>query len=193
VSVASPGNERKAIFKEQQRSDFVWPNGIANLLDLHYSPISRILAIKTEKVEADPIRTSQRDSMLLRALGIWLLLLIVAVLNGGIREAVLTPWLGTQAGHIESTVILCSAIILVAWFSTSWIGPKNASEAFVIGIWWVAPTVAFEFLAGYYVFGNSWERLIADYNVFRGRVWLLVLFTNLFAPLWAFSRSRRTK
>jgi hypothetical protein len=28
--------------------------------------------------------------------------------------------------------------------------------------------------------------LIADYNVFRGRIWMLVLVVNLFAPLWAF-------
>ena len=57
---------------------------------------------------------------------------------------------------------------------------------------WVAPTVGFEFLAGHYVFGNGWERLIADYNVFRGRIWILVLAANIFAPLYRrFCRSRR--
>ena len=50
----------------------------------------------------------------------------------------------------------------------------------------MAPTGGFEFLAGHYVFGNSWERLIADYNVFRGRIWILVLAANIFAPLSAF-------
>ena len=38
----------------------------------------------------------------------------------------------------------------------------------MVGIAWVALTVAFEFLAGHYVFGNSWEKLLADYNVLRG-------------------------
>ena len=56
----------------------------------------------------------------------------------------------------------------------------------LLGIAWVALSVAFEFLAGHYVFGNSWERLFADYNVFRGRIWIMVLVANLFAPLWAF-------
>ncbi len=83
-----------------------------------------------------------------------------------------------------STVILCSAIILVAWFSTSWIGPESGREAFLIGMLWVALTVAFEL--GHYVFGNSWEKLIADYNLFRGRIWVWVLIVILFAPLWAF-------
>jgi hypothetical protein len=44
----------------------------------------------------------------------------------------------------------------------------------------------FELLAGHYVFGNSWEKLLADYNLFRGRIWALVLIIILFAPLWAF-------
>ncbi len=120
-----------------------------------------------------------------RALAIWLLLLILAVLNGAIREALVTPRFGEQGGHIISTAILCAAIIIVAWFSISWIGPKNGREALVVGIVWVALTIAFEFLAGHYAFGNSWERLIADYNVFRGRIWILVLLANLVAPLWA--------
>ena len=114
------------------------------------------------------------------------LLLIFAVLNGAIREGLITLRFGEQGGHIGSTAILCAAIILVAWFSISWIGPKDRREALVIGTVWVALTVAFKFLAGHYVFGNSWERLIADYNVFRGRLWILVLLMSLFTPLWAF-------
>ena len=124
--------------------------------------------------------------MFSRALAIWLLLLILALLNGAIREILLKPRFGEQAGHIVSTASLCAASILLAWFSIAWIGPKNGREALVVGIAWVALTVAFEFLAGHYVFGNSWERLFADYNVFRGRIWILVLVANLFAPLWAF-------
>jgi len=121
--------------------------------------------------------------MFYRAVVIWLLLLIIAVLNGAIREALIAPRFGERGGHIISTAILCAAIILVAWFSMSWIGPKHGHEALEVGIVWVALTVAFELLAGHYVFGNSWERLIADYNVFRGRIWILVLLANLFAPL----------
>jgi hypothetical protein len=43
-------------------------------------------------------------------------------------------------------------------------------------------TVAFELLAGHYLFGNTWERLLADYNVLRGRIWVLVLITTFLAP-----------
>jgi hypothetical protein len=47
----------------------------------------------------------------------------------------------------------------------------------------VLMTVAFEFLAGHYVFGSEWTALFADYNLFAGRVWLLVLVTSALAPL----------
>ncbi|MGQ9625254.1 MAG: hypothetical protein ACUVT9_07815 [Candidatus Bathycorpusculaceae bacterium] len=40
----------------------------------------------------------------------------------------------------------------------------------------------FEFIAGHYVFGNSWEKLLADYNLLEGRLWSLVLLTILIAP-----------
>jgi hypothetical protein len=54
-----------------------------------------------------------------------------------------------------------------------------------VGILWAVLTVAFEFLAGHYAFGHPWPELLADYDLLRGRVWLLVLVTTLVAPRWA--------
>ena len=55
---------------------------------------------------------------------------------------------------------------------------------------WLVLTVAFEFLGGHYLFGQSWERLFADYDVRSGRIWLLVLATTAAAPLIAFTTRR---
>ena len=53
-------------------------------------------------------------------------------------------------------------------------------------------TLAFEFLAGHYLFGNSWERLLADYDVARGRIWPLVLIVTFVTPLLlVLARARR--
>jgi hypothetical protein len=71
----------------------------------------------------------------------------------------------------------------------SWIGATGATEGFRIGLLWTALTLAFEFLAGHYLFGNSWESLAADYNIAKGRLWILVPLTTLIAPLLA-ARSR---
>jgi hypothetical protein len=59
----------------------------------------------------------------------------------------------------------------------------DSSHALLIGVIWVVSTILFEFIAGHFIFGNSWDHLIADYNILNGRIWSLVLFTILFAPL----------
>jgi len=51
---------------------------------------------------------------------------------------------------------------------------------------WVALTLAFEFLAGHYLFHNPWDKLLADYDVLHGRIWPLVLIVTLLAPVIAY-------
>jgi hypothetical protein len=124
--------------------------------------------------------------MFLRGFVIWFVIALAAVVNGAAREKYLRPRFGETTGHILSTVILCAVILLFSYLTVGWIGPQTRQEAFLLGGFWVALTLAFEFLAGHYLFGNSWEKLVADYNLFRGRVWLLVVVTTLLVPLWAF-------
>jgi hypothetical protein len=131
--------------------------------------------------------------MIFRAIVIWVLLLGVAVLNGTAREFLLAPRLEAQAGHVASTMILCAAIFIVALAFTRWMGPRSRGGAMLIGAVWLALTLAFEFLAGHYLFGSSWERLFAEYDLLRGRVWILVLVATLFAPAWALGWSRASK
>jgi hypothetical protein len=109
--------------------------------------------------------------------------------NGGVRELWLVPMVGDTAGHVLSTVALCIAILVVSRLSIHWIGPVSRSDALRVGAVWLAVTLAFEFLAGHYLFGNPWEELLADYNLLAGRMWVLVLITTLLAPLLA-ARSR---
>lgn len=132
-----------------------------------------------------PRGTAEGDGMIRRAFAVWILLLALAILNGGIREALLAPWIGEAAGHVASTIVLCALIFLVSFLCIRWVGPAGPREALRIGLLWVALTVAFEFVAGHFVFGRSWQRLLADYRVTEGRIWILVLATDFFAPWWA--------
>jgi hypothetical protein len=127
--------------------------------------------------------------MNLRSVVVWCVFVVLAILNGALRNTVLTPQLGQFAGHIASTVILCAAILIVTWLTISWVRPVNSSEALLIGGGWVLMTVAFEFLVGHYVFRSAWTTLLADYDLFAGRVWVLVLVTTALAPL-LMARSR---
>jgi len=129
--------------------------------------------------------------MNLRSVVVWCIFVVLAILNGALRNTVLTPRLGEFRGHITSTVILCAAILIVTRLTIGWIRPVNSSDALLIGGGWVLMTVAFEFLAGHYVFRTAWTTLLADYDLFAGRVWVLVLVTTALAPL-LMARARDT-
>jgi hypothetical protein len=120
-----------------------------------------------------------------RALLIWFGLLVAAFANAAVREVALVPRVGEGAGHAISSISLSAAILILSWCAITWIRPASVSDAWKIGGLWLALTLAFEFVAGHYVFGNPWSRLWADYNVLHGRIWILVLVTTLVAPVLA--------
>jgi hypothetical protein len=86
---------------------------------------------------------------------------------------------------VISTLSLCVLILLLTFGSIAWIGPADSSAAWVIGGTWMVLTLAFEFLAGHYLFHASWSALAADYDVLHGRIWILVLVTTGVAPALA--------
>jgi hypothetical protein len=122
--------------------------------------------------------------MLLRAFVVWMLMLGAAIANGAVREAVIVPRLGSYAAHVISTLLLSVLIVAIATASLGWIAPAPA-DLLGVGVLWLMLTLGFEFIAGHYLFGNPWERLLEDYNVLAGRIWLLVLVVTALAPMLA--------
>ena len=134
-------------------------------------------------------------SPLSRATAIWFVILVVAIANGAFRQAVLIPKLGDLPAHVLSTVALSAAVLLVAYLSVSWIGAASSREYWSVGIYWLVLTIAFEFLAGHYLFGTPWRVLLADYKIHEGRIWPLVLVATLVAPAlaaWLLSLGRQS-
>jgi hypothetical protein len=121
--------------------------------------------------------------MLGRATLIWFTILIVAIANGALREGLLKARLGDDAAHVISALLLSVAVFVVTRMTIRWIGPANHREAWSIGLSWLGLTVAFEFLAGHYLFGTPWPVLLNDYRLFEGRLWILVLASALLAPV----------
>jgi hypothetical protein len=123
--------------------------------------------------------------MITRALLIWLLLVLIASINGFIRVAWLIPTVGDYWGHVTSCITLSALIGIITWSTIAWIAPLTATDAVQIGAVWVTMTLAFEFLAGHYLFQAPWHQLLADYNLAAGRLWILVLLTTLVSPMIA--------
>ena len=63
--------------------------------------------------------------------------------------------------------------------------PVHAGDALRVGILWLVLTLAFELIAGHYLFRRSWPSLWAEYDLSRGRIWVLVPLVTFLAPLLA--------
>ncbi|MGD8869020.1 MAG: hypothetical protein PVI01_15430 [Gemmatimonadales bacterium] len=125
-------------------------------------------------------------AMLGRTLLVWLLLLVVAVIAAAFRTKLLEPRLGEPKAHVLGTIAVVAVFALLIWLLIGWITPTlGAANLLVVGGIWLVLTVLFEFAFGRYVMGHPWSRLLADYNILAGRLWVLVLLTILFWPLLA--------
>ena len=113
----------------------------------------------------------------------WLLFAIAGVLNGLLRVYVLVPRIGEMPAHYLATAILCAVILVGSYVLVKIQALEKASVLLQVGTIWLVATVIFEFVFGHYVVGHPWDRLLADYNVLQGRVWVLVLLAELCGPL----------
>jgi hypothetical protein len=100
---------------------------------------------------------------------------LIGVANGVLREATFARVLGERAAHAASGATAIAAF--AGYYSAlqrRWPIPSTG-DALAIGAAWLGMTVAFEFGFGRTVAKQSWEDLLADYNVAEGRTWPLVL------------------
>jgi len=112
----------------------------------------------------------------------WLGMVIIAIINGVIRDALYGKPLGELTAHQISTFTLIALSGLYLWLlGLAWKIPSS-NQAITIGLIWLALTVVFEFLFGHYVMKHPWTRLLHDYNILKGRIWILVLIWITIAP-----------
>ena len=122
--------------------------------------------------------------MFLRALSVWLLLAAVAVTGGILRQQLLVPKVGDAAAHLMGTAAVVAVFVVVIGLLVRWTAPGlEIRNLWILGGFWTVLTVAFEFGFGHYVVGHPWSRLLHDYNLLAGRVWVFVLITLLLAPV----------
>jgi hypothetical protein len=120
--------------------------------------------------------------VIIKAGGLWVPLVPLAIVNGAIREGVLAPMLGQRLALPLSGVSLSVLIFLFALMVAPWLGASAKAPYVAAGMVWLLLTVLFEFLFGYYVMGKSWVQLLAAYNVVDGNLWVLVLISTPLSP-----------
>jgi hypothetical protein len=59
---------------------------------------------------------------------------------------------------------------LYIWAMGRFLRLSSPVETIGVGLMWMVLTIIFEFALGRYVVGDSWGKLIADYDILEGRV-----------------------
>ena len=116
------------------------------------------------------------------AAGIWLLILPLAILNGGLREAVLNK-LGS-IGLPLSGIILSLCIFGVAYLLIPKLDGCRPWDYLIFGIMWFILTNLFD-LSMILTEGGGFGDLLGSYNFFTGNLWILVVLSALLSPVLA--------
>lgn len=123
------------------------------------------------------------EKIYLQAIGVWVLFVFVAILNGSIRQFLILPRVSELTAHQISCLTGITLFFVVMYL---WLKLTDASytgrNLIIIGIAFLFTTIVFEFLFGHFVMGNSWGKLLHDYNFLEGRLWALVLVWTTVGP-----------
>ena len=120
--------------------------------------------------------------LFVKVVGLWVALLLCMVANGAARAAILEPRMSEPTAHQVSSVTGSLIILFVTAAFIPAVGVRSTKALFGVGSAWLVLTVLFEFVFGRYVAGDSWGRLLLDYDLSKGRLWVLVLLTTFLAP-----------
>lgn len=127
--------------------------------------------------------------MIKKSLLIWLAIIPLAILNGGLREEVLIPLIGEECGLPLSGLLLCLFIFLLSYIFLPKIGKGASRNYWQIGLLWLLLTITFETVFGLFR-GNTVSELIKAYDVTTGNLWLLVVIFTGIAP-WLAAKTRK--
>jgi hypothetical protein len=120
--------------------------------------------------------------LVVRALLIWLLLMVAESVHGTLRTLFLTPILGDMPARRLSVLTGAVLIFLITLVTIRWLGTKRTGQLLGIGLLWVVLTVVFEIALGRLIMNLDWSRIAADYDLRQGGLMPLGLLFMLLAP-----------
>lgn len=120
--------------------------------------------------------------MILKYILYWLPLPVIAIINAVIREKGYRKFMGERTAHQASTFTALILFSLYLWLLSGMWNIRTSGQAIAMGITWLVMTILFEFVFGHYVMGNPWSKLLHDYNLLKGRIWVLIPVWTAIAP-----------
>lgn len=105
----------------------------------------------------------------------WLGFIPLAILNGALRELTYKKWVGELTAHQISTFTAIALFFGYGLLVRRWLPLSTTSDAVRCAAIWVGGMLAFEFGFGHFISGQPWSKLLHDYNLAAGRIWLLLV------------------
>jgi hypothetical protein len=122
----------------------------------------------------------------------WFGLMMLAILNGVVRDLTYSVSAGEFAAHQISTGTLLVLSAAFVWILSKVWHIESVRQAWTIGTVWFVLTEAFEFGMARIVRGYSWDVIFHSYDIFAGELWILIPLWILVAPL-VFYRANKSR
>lgn len=119
--------------------------------------------------------------MLLKSILVWLSIIPLAILNGGLRDSFITPLIGENFSRPISGFTLCCLIFIVSFIFVPRLGNGLKKTYIQMGILWILLTIIFETVFGL-LQGNNFNEIINAYDLTTGDLWLIVVIFIGFVP-----------
>jgi hypothetical protein len=125
----------------------------------------------------------------LRALLVWIVIIVVESIHGAVRVLFIAPTLGDLRSRQLGVPIGALLIFAIALAFSHWLGARTVRQQLCVGAFWAGLTAAFEVVLGRFAFGFGWDRILADYDLTRGGLMGFGLLAMLLIP-YAAARMR---
>jgi hypothetical protein len=120
----------------------------------------------------------------IKSFAIWLLILLLAVANGALREGLLLRLLPRTPAYTLSGITLIAAVLIAAVVLIGWLGRLSLAQYLLVGAMWLVLTLVFEFSFGL-LRGQDPAQVLQAYQFKDGNIWPLVLLAVAIAPATA--------
>lgn len=117
-----------------------------------------------------------------KAFLIWLVLILLAIVNGAIRSYVTEPLFGANIALPLSGIVLSVMIFVTTYLLISKIGKSKPFVYILIGVMWLVLSNLFDFVMTI-VAGNPLSDFIGMFDITTGNLWSMVVVVCLISPI----------
>lgn len=122
--------------------------------------------------------------MFIKVLLGFILIATIETLNGIFRIKILHK-LTKKYSKLISFLIGAILIVLLNLILLPWIYPNTITEAFLIGFIWGFLMICYDIFVGKVLFKLPWQKVLDDFNIFKGNlvslgIWLIVFFPSIY-------------